>query len=442
VVSRVLARRVVATALVAVASLPASAWAAQPGSQTWNFQQAHIPGAQAPGRNGAGVTVAVVDTWIDWKHPAFGGRFVDVVDCVNSASGGCRDHVQAPDQCVHGTHVAGTVGSSTYGVAPAVSLLAVQVLSYDPSNGECSGSTADVAAGITWAAHHGAKVINLSVGELVPGLFQASDVTAAVHEAASAGAVVVVAAGNSGLPLTDDYGADALLVAATGPSGGLASYSDYGGSVSLAAPGGDDGLGGLAACSTSTCVYSTEPGDRYGLLEGTSMAAPHVSGAAALLLAQAPGRGRADVMRTLETTARPLGGAGHGLLDAAAALAAIHPATSPVTASGSSAPALAAPSSGSSGAAAAGAGGTSRSAGTARPPASGASPAASRAVTAAPSASASPGARRASGAPVAAPASTPTSSSGKSWMLPVVVVALAGGLGTAYFVRRSRPPDG
>jgi subtilisin family serine protease len=298
--------------------LPVRPAGAQP--TTWNFALAQIPAAQGPGRDGAGVTVAVVDTWVDPNHPDFGGRVFDEAYCVGQ-NGSCLDHRYAPDACVHGTHVAGTVASATYGVAPAARILAVQVLSYDPSDGECSGSTADVATGISWAVAHGARVINLSLGDLVPGLFQAPEVTTAIHDAAQAGAVVVVAAGNDSLPLTDNYGGDALLVAATGPSGQLASYSDRDGSVALAAPGGDDGSAGLAACTPSDCVLSTEPHASYGLLEGTSMAAPHVSGTAALLLAQDPGRGRAGVIQALESTARPLAGAGHGEIDAAAALA-------------------------------------------------------------------------------------------------------------------------
>lgn len=299
--------------------------AAQPA--TWNFSQANIPAAQALGNYGAGVLVAVVDTWVDFNHPDFGGRVIDEADCV---SGTCQDHTYAPDACQHGTHVSGTIASSNYGVAPDAEILAVQVLTYDPSNGECDGSTSAVAAGIDFAVAHHAQVINLSLGDLIPGLTQSSDVTTAVQQAAQAGVVMVVAAGNDSVPLTDDYGDSAVLVAASGPSGRLASYSDYGGSVNLAAPGGDDGMDGLADCATSDCVlstwppsnYSTDPhGAAYGLMEGTSMAAPHVSGTAALLLSQDPSRGRANVIQALESTARPLAEAGSGLLDAGAALA-------------------------------------------------------------------------------------------------------------------------
>jgi len=153
---------------------------------------------------------------------------------------------------------------------------------------------------------------------------QDAAVTAAIHRAAAAGAVVVVAAGNTSSPgVTDNFGTDALLIAATGPDGQLAGYSNSGGSVSIAAPGGDDGavLVDVNGCSPEAdCIKSTIPNAAYGLDEGTSMAAPHVAGAAALLFAENPARSRADVLHALEATAHPLAGAGSGLLDVGKAL--------------------------------------------------------------------------------------------------------------------------
>ncbi|HLI55375.1 MAG TPA: S8 family serine peptidase [Acidimicrobiales bacterium] len=301
---------------------PSDAAAAQPA--TWNFAQAAIPGAQPLGDYGKGVLVAVVDTWVDPNDTQFGGRVIDEADCVgsNGSPSSCRDHTYAPDACTHGTHVAGTIASASYGVAPEADLLAVQALSYNPANGECTGSTNDVAAAIDFAVAKGAKVINLSLGDLVPLLFQSGQVTSAIAAAAAAGVVVVVAAGNSGLPWTDNYGTNAIMVAATGPSGQLASYSDSfvlpEGSIGIAAPGGD--TGSSPTCAPSDCILSTLPGNQFGLMEGTSMATPHVSGTAALLLAEHPGRGRAGVIQALVSTARPLSGASGGLLDATAAL--------------------------------------------------------------------------------------------------------------------------
>ena len=313
-------RAVAASGLVAVAAAAPAAAAAQPA--TWNFQQADVRAAQPLGDYGKGVLVAVVDTWVDPTQPEFAGRVVDEADCL---PGSCQDHSYAPDSCVHGTHVAGTIASTDYGVAPEADILAVQVLSGptgspDPS-ASCSGSADTVAAGINYAVAKGAKVINLSVGDEVPGLFQSSAITAAVTSAAQHGVVVVFAAGNQGVPLTDSYGNVALLVAATGPSGQLASYSNFNtaltGAVNVAAPGGDSGQG---SCTASACVLSTYPDKQLGLMEGTSMAAPHVSGLAALLLAQDPSRGVSGVFSAIERTAKPLAGAGAGLIDAAQAL--------------------------------------------------------------------------------------------------------------------------
>lgn len=188
---------------------------------TWNFTQAHVTGGQGAGRYGSGVTVAVIDTWVDASHPDFGGRVVQGADC---RSGTCVPGSAPIDSCGHGTHVAGTIASETYGVAPLARILPVTVLGAD-ATGACSGSTAAVAAGIAWATTHGAQVENLSIGEDSPALLQDAAVTAAISSAAAAGVVVTVAAGNANRPgqnadmYVPSYGDKALVVAATGPGG-------------------------------------------------------------------------------------------------------------------------------------------------------------------------------------------------------------------------------
>ena len=302
------------TALLAGPLAVPSAAAGAPPQRTWHADAARVPEARGAGREGEGVLVAVLDTWIDAGHRDFEGRVVGGADCTG---GTCREGVPAPDPCTHGTHVAGTVASSSYGVATKATVLPVKVLSRG-GDGTCSGTSAGVAAGIRYAAAKGARVINLSLGTLVPGLSSSSAITAAVTEASRAGAVVVFAAGNSSVPVADSYGGNALIVAATGPEGNLALYSQRGNGVSVAAPGGDPPT--LSSCSPERCVTSLFPDGKYAVAAGTSMAAPHVAGIAALLLAQDPSRTRQQVVDRIRATARPLAGAGSGLVDARAAL--------------------------------------------------------------------------------------------------------------------------
>ena len=306
-------------ALVGVLLLPAPPALAEGTSpqRTWHADQARVPDARTAGRNGSGVVVAVLDSWVDRSHKDFEGRVLAGADCIG---GTCTDGPAATDQCDHGTHVAGTVASSSFGVAPKATVLPVRVLAYDPSSGECVGKPDDVAAGIRWAIRHGARVLNLSLGPDVPGLSSSSAIPAAVQEAAEAGVVVVFSAGNASLPVTDSYGGSAMIVAATGRDGQLASYSQRGSGVDVAAPGGDPETPDV--CTQEDCVTSLFPGNRYSVAAGTSMAAPHVSGIAALLVAQDPDRSRESVFDRILSTARPLSQAGRGLVDARAALGA------------------------------------------------------------------------------------------------------------------------
>lgn len=305
--------------LVGILLLPAPAAlaAGTPAQRTWHADQARVPDARAAGRDGRNVVVAVLDSWVDRAHKDFEGRVLAGADCVG---GTCKAGPAPTDQCDHGTHVAGTVASSSFGVAPKATVLPVRVLAYDTSSGECVGRPDDVAAGIRWAVRNGAQVLNLSLGPDVPGLSSSSAIPAAVDEAAEAGLVVVFSAGNASLPVTDSYGGSAMIVAATGRDGQLASYSQRGSGVDVAAPGGDPDTPDV--CSQSDCVTSLYPGNRYSVAAGTSMAAPHVSGIAALLLGQNPNRSRTNVIDRILSTARPLAAAGRGLVDARAALGA------------------------------------------------------------------------------------------------------------------------
>ena len=309
-------RLALAVGVLACALLPGNAWAARATQVTWAGNQIHLYPVLKAGYDGRGVTVAVLDGWIDTSHPDFQGRAHQSADCT---SGTCTTTV-ARDSCGqnHGTHVAGTVGASSYGVAPKSRVLAIRVLKTEAQTGDCAGTPTAVAAGIDWAVAHGARVLNLSLGPDAPTQTSASPIAQAVARAADGGAIVVFSAGNANLPIAQAYGDNALVVAATGPSGSLASYSQHGTGVSVAAPGGQPTSADV--CGVPRCITSLYPGGQYAVAAGTSMAAPHVAGLAALLLQRHPTWTRSQVISRIEGTAHPLSGAGAGLIDVQKAL--------------------------------------------------------------------------------------------------------------------------
>ncbi|HEX2027577.1 MAG TPA: S8 family serine peptidase, partial [Nitriliruptorales bacterium] len=336
--------RLVAAALaVAVAAGTAPATEASPAEAGWNIQQVNAPAAWRAA-TGAGVTIAVVDTGLDLDHPEFAGRLAGgatFVGCHDAPDGCGRGHwldgePRATRDAAHGTHVAGIASAAVddggiAGVAPAARLLAVKVL----RGGGHGGTATEVAAGIRWAVRRGADVVNLSLGTL-PIVGSGTSLHAAVREAVASGAVVVAAAGNDhvGVCREPAYAPEAVCVVATDRREHRASYSNLAVDASwnvVAAPGGDDLLCSEAVLSTYPPALRPvcSEGRGYEALSGTSMAAPHVTGTAALLLSQ--GRAASDVVRLLKSTARTPGrsqrGAytpvyGYGIVDAAAAVAA------------------------------------------------------------------------------------------------------------------------
>jgi subtilisin family serine protease len=287
---------------------PASA-----ASGSWSDRLSDLTGAAQLAGSGRGVTVAVLDTWVDNTHPDFGLRVGAGVTCTD---GSCVAGGNSPDTCEpHGTHVSGIVASTRYGVAPLANVLPIRVLR--SHSGTCAAEAADVALGIRYAISKKIKIINVSLGSTFPLEDPGKVLPAAVTAATKAGSLVVVAAGNGRATAVQTYGKDALTVAALGPSGDIASYSQKGAGVDIAAPGGDAPDGN---CDPAVCVVSTWQDGGYASDAGTSMAAPFVSGTAALLLSQNPKRGIADVRKTILTTAKPLAGAGAGKLDILAAV--------------------------------------------------------------------------------------------------------------------------
>ena len=224
-------------------------------------------------QNGFGVTAYIIDTGIRPDHAQFDGRVTAGFDAFT-------DGQNSNDCNGHGTHVAGTVGGSTYGVAPEVSLVAVRVLSCSGS-----GSTAGVIAGIDWAtANHAAgvpAVANMSLGgSYSPAL------NTATQNAISDGISFAVAAGNENADACNRSPAstpNALTVGSTTSSDSRSSFSNWGTCVDIFAPGSAI----TSAWHTSSSATNT--------ISGTSMASPHVAGAAALLLSANPASTPAQV---------------------------------------------------------------------------------------------------------------------------------------------------
>lgn len=235
-------------------------------SATWGLDridQRNLPlnGTYTYNVTGSGVTAYIIDTGIRISHNQFGGRASYGRDFVDNDA-------NADDCNGHGTHVAGTVGGSTYGVAKGVSLVAVRVL-----NCSGSGTTSGVIAGINWVTSThttGKAVANMSLGG---GASSALDT--AVRNAIADGVVFAVAAGNSNTNACNSSPSrvsEAITVGATTSSDARASYSNIGSCLDLFAPGSSI----TSAWYTSNTATNT--------ISGTSMATPHVTGVAALYL--------------------------------------------------------------------------------------------------------------------------------------------------------------
>ncbi|ARQ69367.1 S8 family peptidase [Streptomyces marincola] len=234
-----------------------------------------------PNHGGAGVTVYVVDTGIRYSHVDFEGRASFGFD----AFGG-----NGNDGNGHGTHVAGTAAGASYGVAKDASLVSVKVL-----NDAGSGTTASVAGGVEWVTANadGPSVANLSLG----GGANAT-IDAAVRASIASGVTYAVAAGNSYGANAGNYSparvAEAITVASSTNTDARSTFSNIGSVVDIYAPGTSI----TSAWSTSNTATNT--------ISGTSMASPHVAGAAALHLAENPSASPAAVRNALVADSVPV----------------------------------------------------------------------------------------------------------------------------------------
>jgi subtilisin family serine protease len=262
----------------------------QPNPPSWGLDridQRNLPlnSSYTYPNTAANVHAYVIDTGIRFSHQTFGGRAASGFDAIDGGS--------ADDCHGHGTHVAGTVGGSQYGVAKAVQLVGVRVLD---CNG--SGSTDQVVAGIDWVTANAIKpaVANMSLGGGIDAVLDA-----AVQRSIASGVTYAIAAGNGnalgiGVNACNTSPArvpEAITVGATQSNDSRATFSNYGTCVDIFAPG----VGITSSWNTSDTATNS--------ISGTSMATPHVVGAAALYLSTNPSATPAQVASALTTNATP-----------------------------------------------------------------------------------------------------------------------------------------
>ena len=307
-------------AVLLVAALAAAAPAAGAGdplrARQWGLDMIEADAAHRA-TNGTGAVVAVVDSGVDASHPDLAGRLLPGWDFVQNDG-------TPQDENGHGTHVTGIIaadagnGVGVEGVAPGARILPLRALDADGN-----GTSTDIAKAIDYARTHGANVINLSLGDVIPAsVVSDPDFDAAIGRALDAGVVVVAAAGNDGLPVCEQPSGNGrlLCVGAVDKRGMRSFYSSFGDGVGVMAPGGS------TLPLPDEDVLSTWNDGKYAELAGTSQAAPHVSGVAALLVSLGL-RGQ-QVVKRIEDTAKPAGTSslyGAGIVDAKAAVAGLGP---------------------------------------------------------------------------------------------------------------------
>lgn len=328
-------------------------------SNQWDLTDA-TGGANVPSAwdisTGSGIKVAVIDTGIT-THSDLAGQTVGGYDFISDSDtardGNARDSdpqdegdwyatnecgygYGASDSSWHGTHVAGTIaaktnnGAGVAGMAYGAKVVPVRVL------GKCGGYTSDIVDAMVWSAGgsvsgvpsnaNPARVLNLSLG----GSGSCGSFQSAVNSARANGAVVVVAAGNENQNVSNSSPANCsgvISVAATTKTGSRASYSNYGSSIVVSAPGGAGSGGSTDILSTLNSGTTTPSSETYAYYAGTSMAAPHVAALAAMVLSVDPSLTPDEVKDLITDNARPLpgscsGGCGAGIIDAHATLVA------------------------------------------------------------------------------------------------------------------------
>jgi thermitase len=262
---------------------------------------------------GAGVTIAILDSGVDGSHP-------DLVPNLVAGYNVYGNNTDTSDVCGHGTAVAGSAaarsnnGTGVAGVAGQARIMPVRIAYYDSASGGCYAYSSTIANGITWAADHGARIANVSYGPLAGN----ATIQSAASYMKSKGGLVFISAGNNGVDENITPSTSLIAVSATDSYDNKASWSSYGSFVSLAAPGAG--------------IWTTSKGSSYGGWNGTSFASPVAAGVAALMMAANPSLDGAKIEQALFSTAVDLGAAGrdpyfgYGRVNAAAAVNAVRTA--------------------------------------------------------------------------------------------------------------------
>ncbi len=272
------------------------------------------------GQGNSGVTVAVLDTGVDYTHPDLVGRVIKGPDYID------KDY-DPKDMHGHGTHVAGIIAAGLNnheggsGLAPDVKIMAIRVL--DENGG---GSLFNIAKGLAYAANHGAKVINLSLGSPSGGGVMKTLANYIAGYAEAKGSLIIAAAGNAGGEIGYPAAASRFMaVGAVNEEKYLASFSNWGKELDVVAPGVNI-LSTFPTYPVTTNALGLP--QNYATLNGTSMATPMVSALAAIIWSQNPYLTPAEVRQKIESSATDLGAIGvderygHGLINPLQALAA------------------------------------------------------------------------------------------------------------------------
>jgi hypothetical protein len=258
---------------------------------------------------GAGVTIAILDSGVDMTHPDLVANLVPGFNVYDN-------NTNTADVCGHGTAVAGSAAARTNngvgvaGVAGQAKIMPVRIAYKDPTSGSCYAYASTIASGITYAADNGARIANVSYGPLA-GI---AAIQSAAQYMKNKGGLVFVSAGNDGLDQNITPTTSLIAVSATDSGDNKASWSSYGTFISLAAPGAG--------------IWTTSNGGAYGGWNGTSFSSPVAAGVAALMMAVAPALDGAQIEQLMFSSALDLGtpgrdpNFGYGRVDAAAGVSA------------------------------------------------------------------------------------------------------------------------